>query len=79
MSIHDNTAEAEVGTDGAIVRALRSREARRGPAERPDSEVVSGCEERVFLFNTEPRQLVFGSFKNLISKVSEVSISRYKR
>ena len=47
-----------------------------GPSEGLDAELVLGFEERIFLFNTEPRVLILHCIKDLGSKMTEVGVCR---
>lgn len=74
MSIGNNTTEAVVGSDGAVVRSLGAGVAIRGPAERPGGEFRFDCDQLVFLLNTEPRLFVSASIKDFLSMDAEVGV-----
>jgi len=74
VSVGNNTTEAVVGSDGAVVRSLGAGVAIRGPAERPGGEFRFDCDQLVFLLNAEPRLFVSASIKDFLSMDAEVGV-----
>jgi hypothetical protein len=76
VSIHDGSAIAVVGTDGAVVWSLGARETGRGPSEGLDCEFVLDFQQTVFLLNAIPSLFVLHGIKYLFCEVSEVGVCR---
>ena len=74
MSVSDNSAEAVVSADGAIVGTLGTGITIVGPAERPGGELCLCSDEGVFLFNSEPGLLFRVGVEDLLCVDSEVGV-----
>jgi len=74
VSISNNSSEAVVGTDRAIVRALRSWVTIVGPSERPGRELSLSSDEGVFLLDSKPWLLVGSGVENFLGGGSEVGV-----
>ena len=78
VSVSNNTSEADVGTDGAVVGTLFTGVSVGGPAEGPGSELVLGANQSVFLLDTVPGLLLETLVPNLSCKVSEVGVAGHE-
>jgi len=76
VSVHHSPPIAVVRPDRAVVGSLGAWEARGGPPQRLDSELVLDFEERVLLFYSEPRIFVGSSSEDLSSVMSKVGLLR---
>ena len=74
VSVHDGSAVAVVGADGAVVGSLGAGEAGAGPSEGLDDELVLGLEEGVLLLDAEPGDVVVACVEDLLGEVSEVGV-----
>ena len=74
VSVSDDSAEAVVGANRAIVRALRSGVTIVGPSKRPGRELSLSSDKGVFLFDTEPWLISLCSIENFLGVNSEVGV-----
>ena len=73
--VSNNSTEAVVGANGAIVGTLRARVAIVGPAERPRRELGLCANHRILLFDSKPRLLFECLVENFFGVHTEVSVS----
>ena len=78
MHVRNDSSEADVCADGAIVWSLRPRVTIGWPSEWPFRELVGGTKESEFLFYSEP--WFFSSsywiVENFFGKVPEIRVGR---
>ena len=78
VGVSDDSAEANVRADRAVVWSLRSWVTIGRPSQRPFRELVGCREHDVLLLNAKPRffTLSYRILKHLLRVVSEVSVGR---
>jgi len=74
VGISNDSSEAVVGTNGAVVRALGTWVTIVGPAQRPGSELGLSADKSVLLLDSKPWLLVKASVKNFLGMNSKVCV-----
>ena len=79
MGVGDDSAEAVVSSNGAVVGALWSRVAIVGPAQRPSRELGLCAHQRVLLLDAEPGLFFRAGVEDFLGVNSEVCICWLER
>ena len=77
VEIRDDSSEADVGSNRAVVGALWAWVTIGWPSKGPLCEFICGSKKCEFLFNSEPwlLTLCFWIFENLVSEDSEIGVA----
>ena len=78
VSVGDDSAEAVVRADGAVVGTLGTGVAVVRPAEGPRGELSLGADERVLLLDAEPGLFLEPGVEDLLGVDAEVGVGRLK-